>query len=222
LKPRRAAPGWSIRRQRPARIRLQQRELVAGRANARHRSGRGRCRGIVDRRKGRDFGGIVAPGDSPIQNAKDLEGKTVSVNNLKNIGDTSVSAAARAMVAIHPKSNTSSCRFRVCRQRATSASMQPGSSRPFLTITKERGAKVIAWNLVDTAPDLMIAVYFTTRKFATENQDLVKAFPGGDERIAGLCRRQPHRRGAAKQFRPSRASRRAHPANSRCRGGQRR
>jgi NitT/TauT family transport system substrate-binding protein len=34
--------------------------------------------------QGRDFGAIIAPGDSPLQNAKDLEGKTVAVNNLNN------------------------------------------------------------------------------------------------------------------------------------------
>ena len=47
---------------------------------------------------------------------------------------------------------------------------------PFLTIAKEQGAKAIAWNLVDTAPNLMIAVYFTSGKYAHEHADTVKRF----------------------------------------------
>ena len=46
--------------------------------------------------RGHDFSAIVAPGEIPIQNAKDLVGKTVAVNNLNNIGDTSVRAGVRA------------------------------------------------------------------------------------------------------------------------------
>jgi NitT/TauT family transport system substrate-binding protein len=47
---------------------------------------------------------------------------------------------------------------------------------PFLTVAKTQGAKVLAWNLVDTAPDLMIAVYFTSGKYAQEHPDTVKRF----------------------------------------------
>ena len=35
---------------------------------------------------------------------------------------------------------------------------------------------MVAWNLVDTSPNLMIAVYFTTRKYAKEHPDVVKRF----------------------------------------------
>ena len=45
--------------------------------------------------EGKDFGGVVVPKGSPIKTAKDLVGKTVAVNNLKNIGDTSVRASVR-------------------------------------------------------------------------------------------------------------------------------
>jgi NitT/TauT family transport system substrate-binding protein len=78
--------------------------------------------------QGRDFGAIVAPGDSPIKNAKDLEGKTVAVNNLKNIGDTSVNASVRAAEAIPRTSNMSSSLFQPSRRHwPTSGSTQPGS-----------------------------------------------------------------------------------------------
>lgn len=44
---------------------------------------------------GADFGGVLVKADSPIQSAKDLAGKTVAVNTLKNIGDTTVRASVR-------------------------------------------------------------------------------------------------------------------------------
>src|SRR3954468_3706078 len=40
--------------------------------------------------RGHDFAAIVVPKDSPLKSPKDLSGKTVAVNNLQNIGDTSV------------------------------------------------------------------------------------------------------------------------------------
>src|SRR6266508_3493233 len=40
--------------------------------------------GVADK----DYGGVVVKADSPIKTAKDLAGHTVSVNTLKNIGDT--------------------------------------------------------------------------------------------------------------------------------------
>src|SRR5689334_8371369 len=44
---------------------------------------------------GKDFGGTVVKPDSPIKTAADLAGKTVAVNTLKNIGDTTVRATVR-------------------------------------------------------------------------------------------------------------------------------
>jgi len=47
---------------------------------------------------------------------------------------------------------------------------------PFLTLSVSRGAKVVDWNLVDVAPKMMIAVYFTSAKYAGDNPDIVKRF----------------------------------------------
>jgi NitT/TauT family transport system substrate-binding protein len=127
--------------------------------------------------QGRDFGAIVAPGDSPIKNAKDLEGKTVAVNNLNNIGDTSVNASVRAAGGDPSKVKYVELAFPT--MPAALADKRIDAAwivEPFLTITKEHGAKVVAWNLVDTSPHLMIAVYFTTRKYAKEHPDIIKRF----------------------------------------------
>ncbi|HEY6255948.1 MAG TPA: ABC transporter substrate-binding protein [Xanthobacteraceae bacterium] len=126
---------------------------------------------------GRDFGAIIAPPDSPLKSAKDLDGKTVAVNNLKNIGDTSVKAAVRKAGGDDSKMKFVELAFPD--MPAALANKQVDAAwivEPFLTVAKEQGAKVLAWNLIDTAPNLMIAVYFTSGKYAKEQPDTVKRF----------------------------------------------
>jgi NitT/TauT family transport system substrate-binding protein len=127
--------------------------------------------------QGRDFGAIIAPGDSPLKTAKDLEGKTVAVNNLKNIGDTSVKAAVRKAGGDDSKLKFVELAFpdmpaALANKRIDAAWIV----EPFFTLAREQGAKVIAWNLADTAPKLMIAVYFTSGKYFQEHADIVKRF----------------------------------------------
>ncbi|MGP0094376.1 MAG: ABC transporter substrate-binding protein [Xanthobacteraceae bacterium] len=127
--------------------------------------------------QGRDFGAIIAPGDSPVQNAKDLEGKTVAVNNLNNIGDSSVKASVRKAGGDGSKVKFVELAFpdmpaAVANKRVDAAWIV----EPFLTLSRSQGAKVVAWNLVDMAPNLMIAVYFTSKKYADEHPDIVTRF----------------------------------------------
>jgi len=127
--------------------------------------------------RGHDFSAIIAPADSPLQTAKDLNGKTVAVNNLNNIGDVAVRAGVKAAGG-DPKS----VKFveipfpdmpaAIANHRIEAAWLV----EPFLTIARSQGAKVIDWNLVDVAPKMMIAVYFTTVKYANANPDIVKRF----------------------------------------------
>jgi NitT/TauT family transport system substrate-binding protein len=128
-------------------------------------------------KKGHDFGGIVAPKDSPIKNAKDLEGKTVAVNNLKNIGDTTVKAAVRAAGGDPSKVKFVELSFpdmpaALAKKRIDAAWIV----EPFLTITRGQGANVVSWCLVDTAPHMMISGYFTSGNYYKQHPDAVKRF----------------------------------------------
>jgi NitT/TauT family transport system substrate-binding protein len=123
---------------------------------------------------GKDFGGVVVPKDSPITSAKELAGKQVAVNNLKNIGDTTVRASVRKAGG-----DPAGIRFlempfpdmpaAVANHRVDAAWIV----EPFFTVAKNQGAKVIASNFVDAAPDLTVAVYFTSQKVISEKPDLV-------------------------------------------------
>jgi NitT/TauT family transport system substrate-binding protein len=126
---------------------------------------------------GKDFSAIVVKPDSPIQSAKDLSGKTVSINTLKNIGDTTV----RQSVA-KAGGDPDSVKFVELAFPDMPAAVKEGRVdaawvvEPFVTIAKQQGDRVIASNLVDTFPKLQIATYFTSEQLAKSNPDLVKRF----------------------------------------------
>jgi len=47
---------------------------------------------------------------------------------------------------------------------------------PFLSTSLGQGGRLIASNYVDAAPDLTVAVYFTSRQLIEKDPDLVKRF----------------------------------------------
>jgi NitT/TauT family transport system substrate-binding protein len=127
--------------------------------------------------RGHDFSAIIAPGDSSINNAKDLQNKTVAVNNLNNIGDISVRASVRAAGGDPKTVKFIEVPFPDMPASIADHRIEAGwVVEPFLTISLAGGAKVVDWNLVDVAPKMMIAAYFTSDKYSKENPDIVKRF----------------------------------------------
>ncbi|MEU0913166.1 ABC transporter substrate-binding protein [Streptomyces althioticus] len=126
---------------------------------------------------GADFGGVVVKGDSPVKSPKDLAGKKVAVNTLKNIGDTSVRESVRKAGG-DPKS----VQFVELPFDQMPAALDAGQVdaawvvEPSLSVAKEQGARVVASNFVDVSPDLTIALYFTSDKLAQQDPELVKKF----------------------------------------------
>jgi NitT/TauT family transport system substrate-binding protein len=126
---------------------------------------------------GADFGGVVVKGDSPVKSPKDLAGKKVAVNTLKNIGDTSVRESVRKAGG-DPKS----VEFVELPFDQMPAALDAGQVdaawvvEPSLSVAREQGARVVASNFVDVSPDLTIALYFTSDKLAQQDPDLVKKF----------------------------------------------
>ena len=124
-----------------------------------------------------DFGAVIVPADSPIQSPADLAGKTVSVNNLQNIGDTTI-----RQVVEDDGGDSSTIKFvEVAFPDAEAAveNKQVDAAwilAPFLDSAVANGARVITYNFSAFDAELDIAGYFTTGDSIENNPDLVAKF----------------------------------------------
>lgn len=126
---------------------------------------------------GADFGAVVVPKDSPIKTAKDLPGHRISINNLQNIGDTTVRASIRKAGGDATKVKFVEINFpqawpAVQKKQVDGAFLV----EPFVTQALSQGGRVVAWNFAEPAPDLPIATYFTTTRTLASHKDLVTRF----------------------------------------------
>jgi NitT/TauT family transport system substrate-binding protein len=123
-----------------------------------------------------DYSGVVTRDDS-IKTAADLAGKQVAVNTLNNIGDSTIRASVRKAGG-----DPSSVKFTELAFPDMPAALEAGRVdavwvvEPFLSATLAQGGRLIASNYVDTAPDLTVAVYFTSEQLLRDNPDLAKRF----------------------------------------------
>jgi len=128
-------------------------------------------------RSGRDFSAIVVKDGSTIRSPKDLVGKTIAVNVLKNIGDTTVRQSVRKAGG-DPKR----LQFEAMPFPAMGGALRAGRVdaiwvvEPQLSEAVTAGAQVLASNFVDTAPDLTVALYFTSNDTIAKNPGLVAGF----------------------------------------------
>ncbi|GIF12729.1 ABC transporter substrate-binding protein [Actinoplanes teichomyceticus] len=136
--------------------------------------------------RGRDFGALVVRADSPIRTAKDLAGKKISVNTLKNIGDTVTRESVR-----RAGGDPSRIEFVEMPFPAMPAALAGGqvdaawAVEPQLTTIKAAGGREVASTFVDAAPNLTIAAYFTSQKLLADKPGLVKRFTEAiDESLA--------------------------------------
>jgi NitT/TauT family transport system substrate-binding protein len=129
-------------------------------------------------RQGRDFSAIVVKdASSPIHSAKDLSGKRVAVNILKNIGDTTVRQSVR-----EAGGDAKNIKFEAMPLPQMPGALASGKIdaawvvEPQLSEVLTQGGQIIASNFVDTAPDLTVALYFTSKAEIAKDPSLVTRF----------------------------------------------
>lgn len=126
---------------------------------------------------GGDVTGIAVKKNSPIKTAKDLVGRTVAVNTLQNIGDTTVRESVRKAGG-----DPSKVKFAEIPFDQMPAALDGGRvdaawmGEPAQTIAKAQGARIVASPFAETDPKLTVATYFTSTQIAQQNPDLVKKF----------------------------------------------
>ena len=128
-------------------------------------------------RAGRDFSAIVIRDDGKIRTAKDLAGKKVAVNTLKNLGDTTVRQSVRKAGG-----DPSHLTFEAMPFPTMPGALQAGKVdaiwvvEPQLSEAMTLGLQVLSSNFVDTAPDLTVALYFTSKDTIAKSPKLVTDF----------------------------------------------
>jgi NitT/TauT family transport system substrate-binding protein len=115
--------------------------------------------------------------DGPIKEPKDLEGKTIAVNTLKNICEVTIKASLeKEGVAVD------NLEFAEVPFPDMNAALEAGRVdgacvvEPFVSQGKAGEARGIDPFYVRTAPDLTVATYFTSSQYAQENGDVVDRF----------------------------------------------
>ncbi len=141
---------------------------------------------------GQDFSGILVPADSPIRSARDLAGKRIAVNTLRNINEIVIDASTRKVGGSLSSAKLVEMGF---------PDMGPAVERgdvdaalmiePFLSAGKAAGMREIARPYTDTRPGLQIGTYLMAMKKAREDPELVTAFQAGVRRTAEEIERDP-------------------------------
>ncbi|MGQ4389732.1 ABC transporter substrate-binding protein [Streptomyces sp. SAS_270] len=126
---------------------------------------------------GKDFGAMVVKKGSSLKSAKDLEGKKVAVNTLKNINETAVRASMRKAGADPDKVTFVELAFDQMPAALDKGRIDAAMVvEPALATIRSQGGTEIASSLVDIAKNLTVAMYFTSTQYAQQHPDLVKKF----------------------------------------------
>jgi NitT/TauT family transport system substrate-binding protein len=128
----------------------------------------------------RDFVGIVVRKDSPIRTAKQLEGKSLAVNTLKNVNDVT-DRFALAKRGADPR------RLRFTELELPEMTAALASNRiaaatviePFLTQALGAGDRLISRPYVETRPGLEVGAYVAGKSYIASHADVVKRFQAG-------------------------------------------
>ena len=115
--------------------------------------------------------------DGGVSSGKDLEGKTIAVNTLKNICEVTIKASLSKQGVDVSKLKFIEVPFPDM-NAALEAKRVDGACvvEPFVSQGTAGKAKGIDPFYVNTAPDLTVATYFTSKQYAQENPEIVDRF----------------------------------------------
>ena len=124
-----------------------------------------------------DFSAVVVAADSPIQAAADLAGKTVAVNNFKNIGEVTIRKAVEDAGGDSSTIDFVELAFPDMPAAVTAGEVDAAwVVEPFLTVATGQGARPVVANFAEAVDDLTVATYFTTEQVLAEEPELVDDF----------------------------------------------
>jgi NitT/TauT family transport system substrate-binding protein len=120
---------------------------------------------------------VLSKKGSPIKDVKALEGKTVSVNNLNNVGPLTINTAMEKAGADYKKVKYVEVPF-----PDANAALETGRIdaafvvEPFMSQGTAQGANIVTHSFEETAPNYAVATYFATKQYAGQNKDVLDRF----------------------------------------------
>ncbi|MEP9382003.1 ABC transporter substrate-binding protein [Nocardioides cheoyonin] len=126
---------------------------------------------------GDSFEATLVKGDSDIKRPRDLAGKRVAVNTLKNISSTTVNEMVRQDGGDPSGIQYVELAFPDMIPALNKGDVDAAAAvEPFTTMGLQSGDRSIGTNYADTADGLAVALYFTSEQYIAEHQDVVDGF----------------------------------------------
>lgn len=139
-----------------------------------------------------DWAAIVVKKDSPIKTAKDLEGKTIGANTLRNVVElTSKGALDRQGVDV------STLKFLEVDFPQQQDALEAGRIdaafliEPFLYSGLKAGDRVISYAYYGTAPGVQIGSYLTSAEYLQQHPDIVTRFQRSLQQLSWWIQHNP-------------------------------
>jgi NitT/TauT family transport system substrate-binding protein len=139
-----------------------------------------------------DFSAIIAAGDSDIRSPKDLEGKTLAVNTLKNVAEVTAKASLAKRGVDVSSIKLTEIDFPDMNGALTQGRVDAAFQiEPFVSLAVKEGHRIVDRPYVGTKPGLQIGCYFASEQYLTENQDVVESFREGVAQTANAITEDP-------------------------------
>jgi NitT/TauT family transport system substrate-binding protein len=120
---------------------------------------------------------VLSKKGSPVKDLKALEGKTVSVNNLNNVGPLTINTAMEKAGADYKKIKYVEVPFPDANAALDTGRIDAAFVvEPFVSQGKAQGANEVTHSFEATAPNYAVATYFATKQYAGQNKDVLDRF----------------------------------------------
>src|SRR4051794_16884109 len=120
---------------------------------------------------------VLVKKGSSIKSPKDLEGKTVSVNTLQNVGPLTINTALKKAGVDYKKVKYAEIPFPDALGALDQGRVDAiWEVEPFVSQGKGSGDTAVLYPYEQTAPKLTVASYFTTKQYADQNSDVIDRF----------------------------------------------
>ena len=128
----------------------------------------------------KDFSAIMVKGSSDVRTPKDLEGKTLAVNTLKNVAEVTAKASLSKKGVDVSKIKLTEVDFPDMNGALAQGRVDAVFViEPFVTQGLGDGNRIVDRPYLGTRPGMQIGCYFTSEKYLSENGDVVKRFRAG-------------------------------------------